>query len=55
MELASDFSLIEDPLARKNPAWDEFVKEMKGRAYGHEALNDAWSWFKHGWDRRENT
>ena len=48
--LASDFSLIRDAGAREHPAYKSFVKEMEGRDYGYEAINDAWDWFKVGWD-----
>jgi hypothetical protein len=25
---------------------------MDGRAYGYEALTDAWAWFQTGWEKR---
>lgn len=48
-ELSSDFSLLpfEDLLHEALPA---FKREMKGRAYGHEALRSAWHWFKAGFE-----
>lgn len=50
MPLESDFALIDDVEAKTHPAFPAFREEMNGRAYGHEALNDAWSWFKSGWE-----
>lgn len=52
-EFSSDFSLLDDEDATRNPAFASFTGEMKGRAYGAEALNDAWEWFKSGFDQRE--
>lgn len=26
-----------------------FIKEMRGRQYGWDALTDAWNWFLTGW------
>lgn len=48
--LASDFSLIRDVDAKAHPAYAAFVEEMRGRDYGDEAINDAWEWFKTGWE-----
>ena len=47
-KLRSDFSLI-DKSEHTHPAWESFVLEMTGRAYGFEALHTAWYWFKAGW------
>lgn len=49
-ELKNDLSLIEDPNAKEHPAYPAFCKEMEGRAYDSEPLNDAWVWFRDGWD-----
>ena len=49
-ELSSDLTLIADPNARKHEGWWEFERMMSGRAYGREALNAAWEWFKAGYD-----
>lgn len=49
--LSSDFELIDDDEFEGHPARDAFVLEMKGRCYGYEAINDAWSWFATGWSR----
>lgn len=49
-ELESDFSLLNDTGAEDHEGYPSFVKAMKGRAYGPEAINSAWSWFKIGWD-----
>jgi len=48
--LESDFTQIEDQTATTHDAYPAFVREMAGRSYGHEALNDAWVWFKLGWE-----
>jgi hypothetical protein len=48
--LRSDFSLIEDSSAKEHPAYAGFVKSMEGIAYGHEAINDAWVWFREGFE-----
>ena len=50
-ELRSDFALIRDQGARYHSAYPAFIAEMRGRAYGSEAINDAWLWFKRGWER----
>jgi hypothetical protein len=44
-----DFTLI-DKEDRDHPAFEAFQIEMSGRDYGWEALNDAWYFFKTGWD-----
>lgn len=50
-ELKSDLTLIVGYKDQRNHAgWSAFVRSMSGRAYGREALNDAWSWFKKGWE-----
>lgn len=48
--LSSDFAQIEDAKAKEHPAFAAFVKKMEGRQYGYEAINDAWIWFRSGWD-----
>lgn len=48
--LESDFSLIRDEEAEKHPAYSSFKREMAGCCYGEEAINDAWIWFKLGWE-----
>ena len=53
MPLTSDFRLIRDPFAAKHPAWQAFIQSMRNRAYGEEALNDAWIWFRFGWEFSE--
>jgi hypothetical protein len=54
--LETDFApfLTEHPTAADDPAWPEFVRAMRGRAFGGEALEDAWAWFAAGWEAREN-
>jgi hypothetical protein len=52
--LRSDFSLITDTKARDHVAWDAFVEKMQGREYGRSALNTAWSWFRSGWEARND-
>lgn len=47
--LRSDFSLI-DNASKKHAAWGAFKNAMRGKAYGREALNDAWAWYRTGWD-----
>ncbi len=53
--LSSDFGLLTEKDADKHAAFPVFKKEMEGKAYGHEALNDAWQWFKRGWEDGCNT
>lgn len=31
--------------------WDAFVRSMRNRQYGYEALSNAWAWFQTGWNR----
>ncbi len=50
MNLQCDFSLIEEPEKEKHPAWIHFKKKMKGKQYGREPLNQAWSFFKAAWE-----
>lgn len=55
-KLKSDFSLVDNiEEAQRHPAYQAFELAMKGRAYGREALNDAWVWFKFGWSLHEPT
>jgi hypothetical protein len=50
--LSTNFSLLEDEAAaRVHPAWSAFEEMMSGRAYGDDALNSAWCWFRDGWER----
>jgi len=46
----TNFNEIEDDNAARHPAFSAFKAEMFERDYGGEALNDAWSWFKKGWE-----
>lgn len=46
----SDFTLIDDPAFRTHAARNAFKAAMRNRAYGREAINDAWAWFRVGWD-----
>jgi hypothetical protein len=48
----SDFTLISDPEFDYHPACMAFRWGMLGRAYGREAINDAWAWFKSGWEAK---
>lgn len=52
--LSSDFTQItsQDATAAGHPAWPAFQSAMTGRAFGGEALWDAWSWFRDGWDAK---
>ena len=34
----------------QHPGWKYFVNEMSDKQYGAEALNDAWVWFKAGYE-----
>lgn len=38
-----------------HPAWDAFKEEMKDVQYGREALNQAWWFFRMGWEARVNS
>ena len=53
-KLSSDLSLIGDD-EKSHPAWSSFAAEVRGRAYGNEALGYAWSWYRAGWDRAKET
>ncbi len=53
MKLTTDFTLLDDANAPGHPAYQAFVRAMEGRAYGVEALNDAWRWFCMGWTARK--
>ncbi len=47
--LKSDFTeLVRDTGADQHPAWPAFLKAMENRAYGYEAQEAAWGWFKQG-------
>jgi hypothetical protein len=49
--LTSDLTLIRDVSgAFTHPAWDEFTIAMRGKAYGREALIQAWSFFRGGYE-----
>lgn len=48
-ELSSDLSLLRDTHAKLHPAYQAFCRQMRGRAYGAEPLNQAWAFFKQGW------
>jgi hypothetical protein len=52
--LSSDFSLIEDKNASKHVAWRWFKRAMRGKAYGRDALNQAWGFYKLGFDEGWN-
>jgi len=52
-KLESDFSLICDKNAPSHEAFPFFKKVMEGRHYGEEPLNDAWIYFRIGWDQHD--
>ena len=47
--LRSDFSLI-DSASKKHAAWGAFKDAMRGKAYGRDALTQAWAFYRQGWD-----
>lgn len=49
-KLTTDFSSLVARGADKHPAWRSFQEAMFGKAYGGEALDDAWVWFQVGWN-----
>ncbi len=49
----SNFGMITDFSCWQHPAWSTFMDLMDGRAYGDEPLNQAWAFFKSGWEHRE--
>jgi hypothetical protein len=53
-ELKSDFGLIDDPEFRRHAARDMFKATMRDKSYGREPLNQAWAFFKAGWDEGWN-
>lgn len=56
-QLRSDFSLLSDSASWIDPnnlqARNAFTVAMANKAYGYEALHDAWSWFLTGWNSVE--
>lgn len=46
--LSSDLTQI-DAAEHAHPAWPGFARAMVGRAFGGEALWDAWLWWRDGW------
>lgn len=50
--MKSDFTHItlSKPWERSHPAWDAFKEEMDGCGYGFDELNQAWHFFKSGWE-----
>lgn len=38
-----------------HPAWRPFVHEMADKQYGWDPLNQAWYFFKAGWEATEHT
>jgi hypothetical protein len=44
-----DGVVLRDASAKKHPAYQAFRRQMRGRVYGEEKLNDAWTFFKQGW------
>lgn len=46
----TDLSLLQDAGAKDHPAYEAFCRQLRGRAYGSEAMNQAWVFFKKGWD-----
>lgn len=51
--LRSDFSLI-DNADKKHAAWGAFKDAMRGKAYGRDALIQAWMFYRQGWDEGFN-
>jgi hypothetical protein len=49
MSLPSLASRLRDPDAEKHTAFPAFCRQMQGRVYGDEPLNQAWDSFKKGW------
>ena len=35
-----------------HPAWPSFKEEMKDKRYGREPLNQAWWFYRIGWEAR---
>jgi hypothetical protein len=35
-----------------HPGWEAFKEEMKDKQYGREPLNQAWWFFRLGWEAR---
>lgn len=50
--LFSDFTSLRDKHASQHPGFAAFTRALLGRALGGEALDDAWTWFKAGWNER---
>lgn len=36
-----------------HPAWVAFKQEMENKQYGREAVNQAWWFYRLGWEARE--
>lgn len=45
--------LLFDKTAVDHPAWEAFVRQMRTKDYGREPLNQAWYFFKEGWEAEE--
>lgn len=52
MTLSTDFSVFSDKV-QGHFAFSLFRRALEGRAFGGEALFDAWEWFRTGWEMRD--
>lgn len=50
----SDFSNI-DTEEHSHPAFEAFKKYMEDKSYGWDPLNQAWAFFKAGWQAKLST
>jgi len=49
-DLSTDMSLLTDKRAPAHPAYAAFRRQMRGRSYGQGPLNQAWAFFREGWE-----
>ena len=49
-DLSTDMSLLCDKRAPAHPAYEAFRRQMRGRSYGMGPLNQAWAFFREGWE-----
>ena len=44
---------LADTSFTRHPAWPSFVEEMKTREYGEDPLQQAWGFYRRGWENRD--
>lgn len=54
MTIDEIYARIWDENAYMHLAWSAFCSEMVDKQYGAEPLNQAWGFFKSGWEARNH-